>query len=599
MKLSKIYCNLSDRFGPIEFQGGLSVIRAEIRDPQNKDKDTHNLGKSVLARLIDFCLLKRRHAEFFLFKHQDAFEDFVFYLEVQLADETYLTIRRSVAIASKISLKSHAEGKQTLTSDNEEDWDHFEVPFERSKNLVDGILDLTGLSPWGFRDALGYLLRSQNDYSDVFQLDKVRRSPHKHWKPFLSHVLGFDAVKVSDQYDVEDQIDEKRAEATVVRSQLGGTALDASKIDGLLLLKRNEAEKMANLLDTFDFREHDSEQTTDLVDRLNREIAELNSERYYLRENRARVVRSLNDSEMFFDPDDAASLFEEAGVAFQGQIKADFEQLISFNKSIGAERAKYLSDEQTAMDARLKSVEAELSSLGAERKVALAVLAQTDEVQKYKDLSTELVGLRADIESLERQKAATALLKELEAAIQELKDQRDELVSEVGKDLAIKSEEGQSRFSQIRLYFNDIIESVIGKQALIVVRQNGEGHLEFSAEILDPKGNPTSADDGHSYQKLLCMAFDMAVLRANIDRPYPRFVYHDGAFESLDDRKKINLLAQLRDYAEVGIQQIITVIDSDLPQSEGGHNDVFDSAEVVLHLHDQGESGRLFRMKSW
>ena len=32
------------------------------------------------------------------------------------------------------------------------------------------------LSPWDYRDVLGYLVRDQTDYSDVFQLRKFRGS---------------------------------------------------------------------------------------------------------------------------------------------------------------------------------------------------------------------------------------------------------------------------------------------------------------------------------------------------------------------------------------------------------------------------------------
>ena len=84
----------------------------------------------------------------------------------------------------------------------------------------------------------------------------------------------------------------------------------------------------------------------------------------------------------------------------------------------------------------------------------------------------------------------------------------------------------------------------------------------FKAEILDESGNATSADLGHTYRKLLCIAFDMAVLRAHLDDKFPRFVYHDGVFESLDDRKKKNLLSTIREYAEFGIQPVITLIDT-------------------------------------
>jgi uncharacterized protein YydD (DUF2326 family) len=106
------------------------------------------------------------------------------------------------------------------------------------------------------------------------------------------------------------------------------------------------------------------------------------------------------------------------------------------------------------------------------------------------------------------------------------------------------------------------------------------------------------AGQDHTYRKLLCIAFDMAVLRAHIDEKFPRFVYHDGVFESLDDRKKENLLATIRRYAELGLQPVITLIDSDLP-SRTENEPVFVKNEIVLTLHDESEQGRLFKMKTW
>ena len=131
------------------------------------------------------------------------------------------------------------------------------------------------------------------------------------------------------------------------------------------------------------------------------------------------------------------------------------------------------------------------------------------------------------------------------------------------------------------------------------IRLNKKGHLEFKAEILDESGTATSAHDGHTYRKLLCIAFDLAVLRANLDANFPRFVFHDGVFESLDDRKKNNLLAIIRQYAALGIQPVITLIDSDLPPQGEKDGPVFDEGEIVLTLHDENEQGRLFKIRTW
>jgi uncharacterized protein YydD (DUF2326 family) len=102
-----------------------------------------------------------------------------------------------------------------------------------------------------------------------------------------------------------------------------------------------------------------------------------------------------------------------------------------------------------------------------------------------------------------------------------------------------------------------------------------------------------------TYRKLLCIAFDLAILRAHLDDKFSRFVYHDGVFESLDDRKKENLLMVIRRYADFGMQIIITLIDCDLPVRVGDDEAVFDADEIVVTLHDEGEQGRLFKMRAW
>ena len=66
----------------------------------------------------------------------------------------------------------------------------------------------------------------------------------------------------------------------------------------------------------------------------------------------------------------------------------------------------------------------------------------------------------------------------------------------------------------------------------------------------------------------------------------------------MDDRKKENLLGVIRQYNEMGIQWIVTLIDSDLPKRED-RDIVFDQREIVVLLHDEGDDGRLFKMPAW
>jgi len=598
MKLSRLYSDRPDKFAPVDFASGLNVVLAEIRLPENRKKDTHNLGKTTLSRMLDFGFLAARDAKFFLFKHIDLFNDFVFFLEIELPDGTYVTVRRSVAEPSKIAFKKHVAGHQDYSTLSVHEWDHSDVPFERAKDLLDSLLDWRALKPWAYRKGLGYFLRSQDDFQDVFHLRKFANA-HADWKPFLAHILGFNAELVARHYAKEEELAEKQATAQMIKAELGGSVEDASKIDGILLLKQQEVERKQQLLDAFDFRAQDKAQTKQLVDEVDERIAELNARRYSLAQSRKKIVASLEEDQILFDPDSAKKLFEEVGVLFQGQIKRDFHQLIAFNRAITDERRIYLQEERSEIEVELKRVNGELNTLGKRRSEMLAFLSGTDAFGKYKQVSGELVTLRADITSLERQRGFLHRLQELRADIRTLTEDRGHLQTQIETDVEAQNADKSSLFSTIRLFFNEIVEEVVDRKALLSVSPNQSGHLEFKAEILDEAGNATSADMGHTYRKLLCIAFDMAVLRAHLDKKFPRFVYHDGVFESLDDRKKENLLSVIRRYSDLGIQSVITLIDSDLPVRADDEPPVFDEAEIVLLLHDENEQGRLFKMQTW
>jgi uncharacterized protein YydD (DUF2326 family) len=570
---------------------------AEIRLPENRSKDTHNLGKTTLGRLIDFVFLSGRDPKFFLFKHVDLFKEFVFFLEIELGETVFITIRRGVEEATKISFKKHTVGHQDFSELPITEWDHQSMPFDRARDLLDGLLDWRALKPWSFRKGMGYLLRSQDDFRDVFHLRKFAGG-HADWKPFLAHLLGFNAQLIVLHYEKEEKLSERKATEQTIKNELGGSIKDISKVEGILLLKQKDAEKKQKLLDAFDFRSQDKGHTKLLVDDINERIAAFNAERYSLTQNKKKIQSSLEEDQILFNPDEAQHLFEEAGVLFKGQIKKDFQQLIAFNRAITEERRGYLLEEYSEVEAELKRVNSELNMLGKKRSDMLSFLSGTDIFSKYKQVSDEMVTLRADITSLERQRGFLHRLQELRTDIRALTEERGYLQTQIEADVESQNSDQSSLFSTIRLFFSEIVEEVIDRKALLSVSPNQEGHLEFKAEILDESGNATSADLGHTYRKLLCIAFDMAVLRAHLDDKFPRFVYHDGVFESLDDRKKENLLTVVRRYAELGLQHIITLIDSDLP-ARTDKTPVFIDDEIILTLHDENEQGRLFKMKAW
>ncbi len=292
-------------------------------------------------------------------------------------------------------------------------------------------------------------------------------------------------------------------------------------------------------------------------------------------------------------------LFREAGVAFGDQLKRDYNQLIKFHRAITEERREALQQQADETSARLTAIQEELRGLHAARAESLDFLRESDTLAKYKGLSEDLTRVRADLNLLEAKREAAARLLELRREQRTLQEQLGHLETEVETQLDSISRDEQGTFGRLRRYFGDIVQEVLGQDAIIAIRMNRQGGLEFTAEFIGEEGTATSGDQGTSYRKLLCIAFDLAMLRTYLDVPFARFVYDDGALEQLERRKREKLIGVLRDYSNMGLQPVISLLDSDLPAPLGASADTLAPEEVILTLHDEGEDGRLFKMPTW
>ena len=573
---------------------------AETHLDEDQKVDVHNLGKSTLGRIIDFCFLSSRSADFFLFKHEERFIDFVFFLEIELANGSFVTVRRNVATPSRIAFKIHKNKYQDFNDLQEESWSHSDIAFEKAQFLLDGILGWTALGRWNYRKIIGYLLRSQSDYLDVFQLAKSSRSKHSQWKPFLAHILGFDGNLLDAMYKKGVEVDDKEAEQKRRAREFGTESVDAGKIDSLLILKREEVARKEEFLGSFNFREPDRLQTEQLVDELDENISSKNTAQYRYMSDLKKIKNSLEEDKISFNPDEAEKLFGDAGILFGGQLKKDFQQLIEFNREISTERKGYLVAERNEIIKTLDEVSIELQELGSRRANILSYLQDSDSFDKFRSLTKELIGLKSNIEELERRAKFNRQQRDAASRIKAVTDEFEKLVNGVEDNrLQQLTDKKDSIISTTIRFLNDIMEKVISRPAVLSVSTNSNGNLNFEASIQGIANDKSDADKGTTYKKLLCIAFDMAILRSHLPHNFPRFVFHDGILEAMEDRTKQRIIDVTRSYADEGIQSIITLVDSDLPHSHSDESPTFSDEEIILTLHDEGPEGRLFKMAEW
>jgi uncharacterized protein YydD (DUF2326 family) len=238
----------------------------------------------------------------------------------------------------------------------------------------------------------------------------------------------------------------------------------------------------------------------------------------------------------------------------------------------------------------------ELEDLNEKRAAALRFLSEADSMAKFKELSREVSDLQSEVAVLDAKRAGAKRLMELRQSHRRLLEECGNLETRVEQHVEEVGIREDDRFGQLRRYFNEIVFHVVGKNAVLAVRLNSAKGIEFTAEFIGESGLATSDDRGTSYKKLLCVAFDLAMLRTHLDVNFPRFVYHDGALEQLEPRKREKLVEVFREYAALGLQPVLSALDTEVEQVAQPFRM---SEEVVRTLHDEGPEGRLFIMEAW
>ncbi|TAF13969.1 MAG: DUF2326 domain-containing protein [Alphaproteobacteria bacterium] len=596
MKLSCLYSNKPDIFSPIRFRDGLNVVLAHIRHPKDESKLGHNLGKTLLIEILDFCFLKKVSKDHLFKRHSELFADFVFFLELQLSDVCFLTIRRSASEPTKIAFKRHNQAGQNFTNIDEDGWDHWRETFDNAVVLLDSILAFTSIKPWSYRKGLGYFLRGQSDYGNVFQLSKFGVGRHKDWKPYIAKILGFNDAILTEKYDADAATAKLQNDASEIQSEVTLKTKDFDKLRASIAVKRNEVETKVLAIDAFDFHGQEADLAREVAESTEVEISENNNLLYNARHDLAQIERGLADA-IHFDLDDVKRVFEEAQITFPNQLARDYDDLIEFNRRIHTERRTALIERASTLKLRIFKLESDNASLAKRRMEILQILGGTDSLQKFKDLQRQIDQDRANLTLMETKASKLESLIAIQDQVRHTKSRADELNASIQQMI----HQGSERYSEIQLNFSRIMKEVTQRTALLYVDQNGEGNLDFHAEFNDDVTDlHTEESRGTSFRQLLCIAFDLAILISHSKEPFFHFVYHDGGLERLQNKLKLALLKVIRETCEqYGIQYMFSAISEDIPYAEDSDNLCPTPEEIVLTLDDSGDGGRLFKMATF
>ncbi len=585
MKICRIYAN--KLFKNIEFNDGFNVVLAEITDKTFKENDTHNPGKTLLISVIDFLLLKGVDDKSKFFLARGGFESQMLFAEIQLNNGKYLVIRRGVDNPTKISFKLNEYKLDSFKMHF--DWDDEDMPIKKAKAKLNEYLAFDVLPNWDYRKPITYFLRTQHDFRDVFKLDKFK-GKDKDWKPFMFDMLGFNGSIIKDKYELENGQEVLGNKLSTLQQEADIKVEEKDKIQGLLDIKKSDIRKIEADIDKFNFYEKDKNVNQDLVEKKDSEIQALNTQRYNITFEIKKTERSLNTEPVSINIDKLKRLYNDVSVYFPDDLVNDFEKLMAFNKSLTEERNGVLEENLNNLRVEFHQVDNDLKMLEKQKEDALSYLLEKDSYAKFKANQKQLAKVEADIIRLEDKLKAidrtAVIIEDMEKTTNEI----NKKIKEIHKAI------GEQKHKEIRKLFNSIIDDILNTNALVSIKQNKQGNIEFEANIQNPVDSTITAEDaGNTYRKLLCVAFDLSLLINYSGKSFYRFAYHDGALEGLDDRKKTKLLELVRKICrDYNLQYIITLIDSDLPKDDQNKIIKFSKNEICLTLHDKDDSGKLF-----
>lgn len=579
MKISKIYSNKN--FKNIEFNENFNAVVAFIES--DKKEDTHNLGKTSLIRVIDFLLLSSYNKNTDKLLGNNLFIGQDFYGELKLNNGNYLVIKRSINSATKIFFKLNNSKLDGFKFDI--DWDE-ELTFKKARAKLNEHLEFNILPSFDYRKSITYFLRSQQDYLDVFKLNKFK-GKHKDWKPFVFDLLGFNGNLILEKLEIEEEISNLKEKTKTLKLEAQIDTSEKDRLEGLLEIKKSELSEVKNQIDKFNFFKEDILTNKQLVEEIDLKLQAFNTDRYRISYEIKKIESSLSEINDNVDNKEINSLFEDVNLYYPKQLKKEYDDLINFQKSLTTERKEYLSETLNLLKLDYIKLNKSIKEIESQKSDLLSFLTEKDSYFKFKEYQKKTIGIEVEIERIKNKLNAIDSTLILENDIKDKRETINDKISELKKSLT------ERKHSNINKVFNSIIKDILDTNALISLKLNNQGNVEFNADYQNKTDLlKTSESQGTTYKKLLCVAFDLSLLVNYSEKSFYRFVYHDGVLEGLDDRIKVRYVKLVKQFCEkYDLQYIITLIDSDLPKNI---SNIIDDKDICLSLDDKNSSGKLF-----
>ena len=557
-------------FKTIKFKDGLNFIIGGISNEQKNKKSTYNgVGKSLMIRIIHFCLGCNPIKSF-----GKSLKDWEFTLKFRIDYNNY-TVTRKCNEQNKIILN------EKEMSVNE---------FNEFMGAVLFNLDKVKYKNLTYRPLISRFIRpgkySYNNY-DTF----IPKETEYARNLCNNYLLGLDVSLVDRKKEL---VCKKKEVANAKKIFEKDETIQSffkkkEKIDVSIINLEQNIEKLKNEIKNFKIADNYYE-IKKQADEEQIELNNLENDLLLMKNAVENIDKSLN-IKTDVSKDKIIAMYEEARVELNDMIVKKLEEVEEFHNKLLDNRVKRLIKQKNELKSRIKEVEEQKKRISQELDENLKVLGAFGALEEYNSLNSRLNEYQNKLEKLNDYKELIEKYKNelnnININLQQenintndyLKDSRDI----INKNILVFRELAQ------RFYPN----KTSGIQIDNNESEKNQNRFNVSVEIQD------DSSDGVNGIKIFCYDFTIMLNGYNNN---VRFICHDSRlFSDIDPRQKSECIKIAEEYTKkYGFQYIVTLNEDFMDTIKGATSeDEYNKIKEIidnntrLHLTDNNETGKL------
>lgn len=573
MKINSIHAN-KEGFKETIFNSYLSVVLADITE-ESTDKDSRNgLGKTLLVEVINFCLGSNISSTL----EKEELTGWSFNLNVEINGDTFV-FDRAPATPGFIIISGDLNRWPVKT-----DEDYLKMGIEDFKHILGTkVFGITHESnkpgQLSYRNLMSYFMRTDpTAFVDPFKYASFQKAlPTQMANAYL---LG-----LNDDYSYKfSEIEKKKKLLGDLQKAATSGMLDdfTGNMGELEAEKVRVSQKLESLKQRVSaFKVHDEYyEIQDEADVYTNDIHQLLNE-INLHEQAVAQYEENIKQEQDISVAEVESIYKEAGVYFNDQLKRQLDEVQVFHKAVVENRAQYLKDEIKRLKGLIKTKRDTVLQLSGKKENAMAVLNSHGALDEFSQLQNRVSSLQQQFDDVNNR---IDKLVEFNNGMSKIAIEIEQLKQAMTQDYS----ERRSSVDEAIKIFNNNSEALYSEPGTLSINITTSGY-KFGVKIL------RASSGGVTNMKVFCYDLLIAELSSRLrGRPVP-LIHDSRIFDGVDERQiaKALKLAYSKSI-ECGFQYICTINSDDVPYHlfDDDFKKVFEDS-IVLRYSDSDPSGTL------